>query len=391
MKHERADQLHELYGMRFPSDFFEFWEWYNELQPEFANSFHQELGIRLVGPFDVLAGKFDDVELRYPAVLHWRYQYDPPEFFTVFSGNTDGLHWGYWFDEPGSLPPVVSAFYASDAFELWTPGSTLFDAVANWIDNTKSGLVENIEYDSENAAEYRNSLEAVAKLEQMLPVVTPAALRNPTHPTPELMGVVIPPNVGKAGESLLRGKQLWFDGDKQRFDVLAQAYDELGRTALANVVRAHKRHSRLPRLDILEYRIGDYHSIDEALAEPEQVIRLEIGSAGMKSLPGMSVFINLEELSLWGNGLTNLPTSLAKCKNLKAINLHGNSLDKIPSVIYELVAIEKLQFSQNKITAIDDEMKRLTNLKELLLFGNPIPDSEHGKIREMLPNVEISF
>jgi len=257
MQHEREEQLYQLYGVRFPKDFFDFWEWYNHLPPESINALHEELGMRLVGPFDVLAGRFDDVQLRYPAVLHWRYQYDPPEFFTVFSGNTDGLHWGYWFDDPDQLPPVISAFYASDALELWSPGNTLFDAVADWINDVKESLEENLEFDPGYADEYRNSLKVVADLAQMLPVEPLSAPRNPTHQTPEMMGVVIPADAGKAGETLLRGKQFWFEGNQARFDVLAQAYDELGRTALANVTRAHKEHPQLPRIDMLEYRLGD--------------------------------------------------------------------------------------------------------------------------------------
>lgn len=391
MQHERGEQLYGLYGIRFPNDFFEFWEWYNHLHPDSVKTFHEELSIRLVGPFDVLAGKFDNVHLRYPAVLHWRYQYDPPEFFTVFSGNTDGLHWGYWFDDPGRLPPVISAFYASDAFELWSPGSTLFDAVAAWIKDTKQGIEENIEYDPGYADDYRSSLKAVMTLEQQLPGTSFTTSRNPTHQTPELMGVVIPSTAGKAEELLLRGKQLWFDGDQRRFDVLAQAYDELGRTVLANVVRTHKKNPRLPRLDMLEYRIGDYHSIEEALAEAEQVIRLEIGNAGMNALPDMSVFPNLEKLSLWGNALTDLPPSLVECRKLKAINLHRNLLNRFPKVLFELVGLEELILGQNKVTAIDNGERKLPSVKVLLLIGNPIPDSQHDKIREMFPNAEITF
>lgn len=391
MRSDRDGQLRALYGVRFPKDFFEFWQWYNDLRPELVNTLHEELGIQLVGPFDVLAGKFDEVELRYPAVLHWRYQFDPPEFFTVLAGNTDGLHWGYWFDDPDRLPPVVSAFYASDAFELWSPGTTLFDAVADRIDGVKESLQENIQYDPQYADAYRNRLEAVAKLEQHLPAQSTAATRKPTHQTPELMGVVISSGAGEAEELLLRGKQLWFDGDHRRFDVLEQAYNELGRTGLANVVRAHKKHPRLPRLDVLEYRVGDYHSMEEALAEPRQVVRLEIGNAGMKSLPNMSVFANLEELSLWGNALTDLPASLSECSKLKAINLHRNSLAQFPQVLYELVALEKLQLSANKIAAIEGGQQGLPKLRELLLIGNPIPEAEHDKIRAIFPQAEVTF
>ena len=106
---DRRRQLRELYGIDFPDELFAFADWHASLSREAARAFHEVLGITLHGPFDVLAGKLDGLVLRYPAVLHWRYQYDPPEMFTVWTGDTDGLHWGYWFDDPERLPPVVAS------------------------------------------------------------------------------------------------------------------------------------------------------------------------------------------------------------------------------------------------------------------------------------------
>jgi len=66
------DRLRELYPIEFPDELYELWEWHGGLAGEPARAFGRVLGIRLVGPFDVLAGKFDGRELCYPAVLHWR-------------------------------------------------------------------------------------------------------------------------------------------------------------------------------------------------------------------------------------------------------------------------------------------------------------------------------
>ena len=53
-----------------------------------------------LNPFEVLAGRFDGRVPRNSLLLHWRYYDDPPEFFTVLAGGTDGLHWGYFLDDP---------------------------------------------------------------------------------------------------------------------------------------------------------------------------------------------------------------------------------------------------------------------------------------------------
>ena len=57
------------------------------------------LGLKLVGPYDILSGSFDDISesdiTSYH--LHWRYYYDPPEFLTVLKGDDKtGYHVGYY-------------------------------------------------------------------------------------------------------------------------------------------------------------------------------------------------------------------------------------------------------------------------------------------------------
>lgn len=76
----RANFLAEM-----PSDFFSFWEF---CEAEAANkstspeNVFAKLGLKLVGPFDVLAKKFHDIGPFEPGeyLRHWRFYYDPPEF-----------------------------------------------------------------------------------------------------------------------------------------------------------------------------------------------------------------------------------------------------------------------------------------------------------------------
>jgi len=98
---DRRKKLRQLYGFDFPEDLFRFWEFVNRVQPlDPLNALWESLRMSLVGPFEVLAGRFDKRRPRHSQLLHWRYYDDPPEFFTVFAGDTDGLHWGYVLDDP---------------------------------------------------------------------------------------------------------------------------------------------------------------------------------------------------------------------------------------------------------------------------------------------------
>ena len=85
MPTDRRQQLRDLYGFDFPDDFFPFWEFANRLKPlEPLHALADSLGIVLVGPFDVLAGRFDGKTPRYSILLHWRYHDDPPQAIRLF-------------------------------------------------------------------------------------------------------------------------------------------------------------------------------------------------------------------------------------------------------------------------------------------------------------------
>lgn len=328
---ERQQQISELYGIEFPADFYKVWDWYNSLNEDLVNVFHNTLGMNLTGAFDVLAGNFDNVELRYPALLHWRFYMDPPEFFTVISGDTDGLHWGYWFDDPGKLEPVVASWYARDAFEIGQTGDNLFEAILIHTNEVIESVQENIEYDPEYKQDYERDLQMLNELKNSLPVPVPNKNRRAiTQKTSEEMGIVAPDTSKEILNKFKEGKELWFKEDEKSLEILEDVYTKLDRLPLAKVVRVLRENPHLPSVDILDYRAGDYNSFSDALKEPELVKKIEIGDHNLTELPDMSKFIHLEELVLWGNSLEKLPDSLLSCTKLKRINLFRNKFREIP-------------------------------------------------------------
>ncbi len=95
-------------------------------------------------------------------------------------------------------------------------------------------------------------------------------------------------------------------------------------------------------------------------------------------------------LSFWGCSLTDLPASLAKAKAwLTELQLGFNPLAKVPKVVFELTNLEELSLLGTELEDIPDGILKLKKLRRLDL-GNgknmqSIPESvcAHDQIREL--------
>uniref|UniRef100_A0A8C6FT71 Histone PARylation factor 1 n=1 Tax=Moschus moschiferus TaxID=68415 RepID=A0A8C6FT71_MOSMO len=93
-------EVENHYRLPLPEDFYHFWRFCEGLDPEQpADSLSASLGLRLVGPYDILAGKHKikkkSASLNFN--LHWRFYYDPPEFQTIIIGDSKTqFHMGYF-------------------------------------------------------------------------------------------------------------------------------------------------------------------------------------------------------------------------------------------------------------------------------------------------------
>ena len=306
---KRRDQLRSLYGFDFPNDLFHFWEFANRLKPlDPVGAFWESLEIRLVGPFEVLSGRFDGRSPRLSPLLHWRYYLDPPEFFTVLSGATDKLHWGYYLDNPGESVGCVASYYGNDVFELAADGDDLFAAVRFHLESNYWTAAEDLVADPKYAQEHEERLRNLRELRPRLmregtgdrceigqtycEKYEAAIIRNAAviAPTPERMGVVAPPEtyrplslpdkklrpllrklkdpweiVGEARQALREGfpattlklgKELWpLRGERKTayaYELLDAAYAALGRDVLSRVLHTHRENRQLPSVDIFE-------------------------------------------------------------------------------------------------------------------------------------------
>ncbi len=309
---KRRGQLRQLYGFDFPEDFFRFWEFASRLRPlEPLAAIDEAAYLSLVGPFEVLAGRFDGQAPRHSQLLHWRYSMDPPEFFTVLSGGGDGLHWGYYLDDPAAGVGCVASYYTRDVFELAVDGDDLFAALrlhleeswAGWELDRSYQLVDE-EYDEAVArlAALREQLMAFGTAEwpevgqEYVDRYSGRATRRPAPAaaTCEGMGIIVPPELyrplpwkdkklwsllekeddpielvevarralheGFPGTALKLGKDLWSFGTGRRaeyaYELLDAAYAALGREPLRRVLQVHRANRELPSVDILEAEAG---------------------------------------------------------------------------------------------------------------------------------------
>jgi hypothetical protein len=300
--------LRQLYGFDFPEDSFRFWEFATRLRPlEPLAALAETTGIHLVGPFEVFAGRFDGRSPRYSQLLHWRYSMDPPEFFTVLSGGEDGLHWGYYLDDPAAGVGCVASYYTHDVFELSADGDDLFAAVrlhleeswASWeLDRSYQLVDEEADESLARLARLREQLAAFATAERPevgQEYVDRYSGRAPRRPAPvaatrEGMGIVVPPELyrplplkdrklwsllrreeglaevveearralreGYPGTALKLGKDLWSfgwgRGTEYAYELLDAAYAALGREPLRRVLEVHRANRALESVDILE-------------------------------------------------------------------------------------------------------------------------------------------
>ncbi len=158
-----------------------------------------------------------------------------------------------------------------------------------------------------------------------------------------------------------------------------------------------------------------YTSLEEALKNPEKVIKLELRRKKLKSFP-MEIlkFPNLQYLDLTKNNIKELPAEISELKNLQYFSISKNVLEEFPPQIGALTNLFYLNANQNELTSIPPVIGKLTKLKNLDLWSNNIenfpdelkylksllvldlrviliPDAQQSNIQAMVPHAKVYF
>jgi len=276
-------KLQAIYSIPFPDDFFNFWQFMQGVNPE--DPYTLPVRLQLVGAFEILGGLLDEIEASAPLRMHWRFYKDPPEFFTILQGDVDGLHFGYYYDDPQALPGCVCDYYHHDAYGLWNAGSTVFDTVQTYATGLIDSIREEIELGEYFPDEGQEEISAIEQFLQQMqtycdrhPIPSPPA-RIQTTETWDGFGIVVPPETyrpltqtrkadklieaqtalaeGFPGTALKFAKDLWSLHDPEwegpAIALLQAAYTALNRPLLNEILQEHLA-SRDPGLNYMDLR-----------------------------------------------------------------------------------------------------------------------------------------
>jgi hypothetical protein len=274
--------VEEVYGFAFPDDLYAL--------SDFARTHPDALAaldLTLDGPFALTAGEKTGVGKGWdPGGDRPRFYDDPPEFFTIAIGDGDGRHWGYWFDDPAGLPPVVASFNRASALPFTAHGDSVFHAVRSQLERLAREAHESSSADKaaelDDLARAREKLAGYALgdrsevgatyLERY--AASRDVSRKPIAKTRTGLGIVVPKNAyrapdgddtfqatafkpsagdvaqavadakqavadGFAGNALKLGHDLWTYRDlaEPAHDLLDRAYSALGRKLLRDYLK----------------------------------------------------------------------------------------------------------------------------------------------------------
>jgi hypothetical protein len=301
----RRARLLELYGFAFPEELeliYSFCRFLKPLDP--LHALESPMGFILVGPFEVLDGRFDAIDPPASILLHHRRPWELPEFFPVLAAADGVQHWGYFLDNPGQ--PGLSCTALTDRSA--GPGASLeSDTLAGglrlWVEQVAADLDEEGPGPDVSANEAREMAKMLEQCRLLAKKVCAAVgVESSVQkgnafiktyddglkardamvvlPTQDGTGIVAPQELcrtsipiqriheavwrkggvawlerlahkalatGRPGLALFIGHELWAPGTRRRraiaSPILEQAYTALNRPVLARVVAAERAHA----------------------------------------------------------------------------------------------------------------------------------------------------
>ena len=116
-----------------------------------------------------------------------------------------------------------------------------------------------------------------------------------------------------------------------------------------------------------------YTSIQEAIKDPNAVIRLELKKTRLKNFPKEIFHMkNLQYLDISKNNISEIPDSLEFLENLQYFNASKNKLSSFPQSIGKLKNLKWLIWNNNDISILPYQIGNLDELLYLDLWNNDL-------------------
>ena len=196
--------------------------------------------------------------------------------------------------------------------------------------------------------------------------------------------------------------------------LLAKTYNTLFKLGLLAVLIIQNNYADAQLLDSLTLdTLTAVRDLNEALKNPESVIKLVLRKQHLKSFPKEilkckniqyldvskntitelpdSIYLlqNLQYLACSKTGLKHLPKEIGKLNHLKYLNLNQNDLESLPPQIGRLENLQVLDLWSNNFEEYPSTLADLKSLRVLDLRNILISDEDQLTIQNMLPNTKV--
>jgi Leucine-rich repeat (LRR) protein len=207
------------------------------------------------------------------------------------------------------------------------------------------------------------------------------------------------------------------DAEGNRLVTLPDAVGDMFELSLLNL--SDNRITSLPRsLSCLPWLRSLYLSNNSLTSLPSTVFELaeletlSIGDNELEELPeAIGDLVALDDLSLYDNRLRALPRSMARLplkflhlgdhgwaeppavvseiRTLETLWIASRALERLPAEIVTLPRLRALMLWHSNVSEVPAELFEATNLRELRISANPLPEGTIEKLKEALPDCKI--
>lgn len=110
-------------------------------------------------------------------------------------------------------------------------------------------------------------------------------------------------------------------------------------------------------------------------------------------VPQLGHLVNLRQLSLADNQLSELPEEIGNLSLLETLDVSSNFLNRLPDAVSKLNSLKVLRAGTNKLQPLPDGMKDMQQLSELDMSNNNlrfIPPAWSGTLMDRLSKLDVS-